>query len=639
MAFHVTADSTDGTGCYAQKNFTLASEVWVRVKVTFTAATLADVISTTSNNPFLLVADNGGSWSQGVELDYDGVSASVLFPTNTDDGNPYSAFPAADTQYTIDLHLTSNGGSNHDVDLYVDNVLKSTGTGAPHTGWTGVVLGWPNGGDDLHVTYEGLMIGTTQGASDIFSDDFSAGDFSAYDDLSTSAGSTFTFGGSGGGGTSTSTIEGISIAFDDVPLEPDPTWTRIDDPAGVNVVQRWTVDRGRTSELEKTGTGTATIELIDTSGLFDPTNTAGTYYGKLNPMKQVAINLQNPVTNNWYTVFRGFIADWQFEIIDLKTKALKVTLECVDAFDLFASLEMTPGNVGNSVPTISTGDIYFDEDTGLDAAQTRINKALDDAGWDATLREVFTGNVGLQGSVYERNSALLSVIQDAADAEFPGGVANAFMRRDGALVFHGRLAKFNPTDVDYNITTWKAGDLAAFGSDSNTAVISGLQFSRSRDKIINACLSLPQNVDEGDVTGQLVTDATSITNYGIRSANFQDLLTRNGSGPTTAVVETKKFGTYYVDNYKDPKTRVDRLTFLPQPADSVYGTPLWLLMCAVDISDRVHLKTTHNASGGFNEYFFVEGVHYVCEPMGHRQHHVTLELDVSPASYFDTNPF
>lgn len=439
---------------------------------------------------------------------------------------------------------------------------------------------------------------------------------------------------------------GIAVAFDDDTLEPDPDWTRLDDPGGYRVVSSWSVDRGRSSELDKTATGQASIGCKDTAGILDPTRGDGPFWNKLDPMKQVAVCLRNPVTDTWHPRFRGFVSDWLFDI-DTTARLNTCTLECADAFDLFAGIEMMRPHHGNTIlSTTNAGDIYFAEDATLDAVQTRINKALDDAGWPSGLRtEIFTGNVGLQGTIYNRRDQLLAVLLDAADAEFPG-VSNVFMAADGGVIFHGRFARFNPDNPDYNITTWYAGDGLVCAADSSRAPITGLAYRRSKDDIINAAIALPQHVDESDVPGQLVRDTTSIGKYGWRGLSFTDLLTRNGSGPTTAVEETKLFAQYYVDNYATPSTRVTQLRFRARDHRGPNGPALWALLCGVEISDIVDLETTAGRRGHFSEAFFVEGIHYTCtpgqvDPATHEERMPDLELvlDVSPISYYSVNPF
>src|SRR5437762_5622880 len=102
-------------------------------------------------------------------------------------------------------------------------------------------------------------------------------------------------------------ILGVSVAFTDDAMEETPTWTRID----VGAVTEWQIDRGKTDEFARTGTGTAKVTLIDQTGNYDPTNVSSPYWGNLAPGKQAAIALQNPVTLAWTTLFRGFVDDWE----------------------------------------------------------------------------------------------------------------------------------------------------------------------------------------------------------------------------------------------------------------------------------------------------------------------------------------
>jgi hypothetical protein len=62
-------------------------------------------------------------------------------------------------------------------------------------------------------------------------------------------------------------------------------------------------------------------------------------------------------------------------------------------------------------------------------------------------------------------------------------------------------------------------------------------------------------------------------------------------------------------------------------------------MCGVEIGDLVSLQTDHAGGGGFNEDFYVEGIRYNASPARRDMHDITLELEVSPRSFFNYNPF
>ena len=406
------------------------------------------------------------------------------------------------------------------------------------------------------------------------------------------------------------------------------------------IVSGWEIDRGRSYELDKTTAGTARINLIDTTGDLDPTNPA---YA-LDPGTPAAIALRNPVTATDHTVFRGNITRLEYDLYQTAQYAT-ASLELVDGMDRIAATEMVPGflfgpgpGFGDVPPSTTVGDVYYQADAQTSAVAHRINQVLDEVGWPSGLREVFSGNVKLKETVYSVRSSALSVIQDAADAEFPG-VANFYVQKDGRATFHGRLARFNPADANYHISTWRCGDTAAVDADATRALIFELAYDLDAEKVLNSAIATPMGIADAGIVDQIVADEASMDTYGVRSISFENLLTDGGPGGTTPKVETKKFATYYVSNYATPRVRVNRITIKRLPPGHANAARVWALMCNVDISDRIRLFTTHMGGGGFDEDFYVEGLHYRAQPLSPDYDDVTLTLDVSPTSYYDSNPF
>jgi hypothetical protein len=279
------------------------------------------------------------------------------------------------------------------------------------------------------------------------------------------------------------------------------------------------------------------------------------------------------------------------------------------------------------VESFYDGNVVFWED--LQVAH-RINQVLDQVGWPVGLREVFSGNVSLKRTVYAPRQPALNAITDAADAEFPG-VAKFYIQKDGRATFHGRLARFNPLDAQYHISRWKVGDMAAVAADSSYAVITALEYDRDKDRIINSALATPEGIADADIAGQYISDASSISAYGTRSWSAENLLTDEGYiNGYDDLQETYAFANYYVTNYATPRSRINRISF----SSRVNSLRVWNLLCGVDISDRLEVK-----AGAFNnEFYFVEGLHYTVEPMSATALDVTLELDVTPASYYFEQP-
>jgi hypothetical protein len=96
---------------------------------------------------------------------------------------------------------------------------------------------------------------------------------------------------------------GVFISFTDGPYVVEPTWVDV-----TQYVRDINVRHGRGNDLQQFPSGSATLTLDNRARLFDPFNTAGTYYGNLKPRRQIKI------VGHWagvtYPIFRGFIAGW-----------------------------------------------------------------------------------------------------------------------------------------------------------------------------------------------------------------------------------------------------------------------------------------------------------------------------------------
>jgi hypothetical protein len=189
--------------------------------------------------------------------------------------------------------------------------------------------------------------------------------------------------------------------------------------------------------LQKTGTGTAVVELNDTAGLFEPTNFGSPYFNKLDG-KQAGLALWNPIDEEWQTIFRGFVEGYTYEI-DPSGVVTRIQVELVDGLDYLAGVELMPGNAGDTPPSEEIeGDVFYEDDPVND----RIHAILTDAQWPDDLRTIFSGNVRVKSVSYPPATSALACLQDAADAEFPASRTSTWT--SPAVTFHGRHARFNP---------------------------------------------------------------------------------------------------------------------------------------------------------------------------------------------------
>lgn len=438
----------------------------------------------------------------------------------------------------------------------------------------------------------------------------------------------------------------FSIAFDDPTLEWDPTWTALDQEHN-SLVTSYSIDRGRQYELDRTDTGRATVEITDRDGILDPTNPTGPYYGKIEPLLQAGLAAYNPITDNWHSRFRGFIDDLSYDY-DPSQRVNKLTVTLVDIFEILNAIEMQPGEFGDQPP--EGGIIYFEE-AQVDA---RIEQVLGlpladplNAGIPAEWRVVFSGNVNLYSASYSPGQTVMEVIQEAADGEFPGVASNVYTDRFGRLVFHGRLAKFDPEGVeagagDPDIWTFReftAGDGTAVSL--NPTVVSQIRrfaFNRGLSKVINQAFATPNRatgtpLTAAEVQAQVVQDLTSIGLRGIRPWSAQDLLTKGHIAPDTStdLEETHRFGEFMVANFKDPHNRVSEITFRTMRPGAPGATPTWNLLCRSDISDACAVIIDSPGGGGFSgDDFFIEGIREECKPLNPDYDDITVSFDLSP---------
>lgn len=430
------------------------------------------------------------------------------------------------------------------------------------------------------------------------------------------------------------------LAFDDPALEADPAWTRLD--AYPNLVTSYTIDRGRSYELDRTDTGRAVVQVADPDGVLDPTNPDGPYYSKIEPLVQAAICRYDPVAEEWNWRYRGFVEDYDY-VVDPSQRLNHLVISLVDLFEILTAAEMQPGKFGEVPPSGSEGQVYFPDG---DHVETRIKKILDVCGIRKRQRVLLTGNVTLKAAVYSPGESPLAAIQEAVDGEMPA-VANLYCDRQGRIVFHGRLAKFFPESVaaewgaeawDYH--DWKVGDGAAIeASPLDTVQLRELGFNRGLGKLINSASALPLDIEDSQVAGQLVFDGTSIGKYGVRSWSASSLLTKQSLlDDSSDLVETKRFATYYCANYAAPRDRVTACSFRSLAPDDPRAPALWQFLSLVDIADSIEFSAATSA-GEIDEQFFVEGIHEEVRPLDPDWDDVTLRLDLSPRAYFATNPW
>lgn len=439
----------------------------------------------------------------------------------------------------------------------------------------------------------------------------------------------------GGGLVVRPLMEGVAVAVGSTPSTEVPQIQNLSDPGTGLIVSEWEISRGRSYELDRNQAGTATITLIDLTGALDISG-GSTIFAIGTP---VTIGLDDPLNGGTNPVYTGYVERVEYDLYQTEDYAI-CTVNLVDGTDRLARTEMHPGEGfvlewGDFAADTDAqdGDLWFDADTQV---EHRINQILDQAQWPASKREVFSGNVSLQATVYAYRTPALTAIMDAADAEQPAA-SNFYIGKEGNAVFHGRQARFRPAVAQYHIAIWSVGDLAAVTASPGRALIFELAYDLDVDKVINVSIATPKGIDDADIDDNRVEDSGSISAYGPRSegGSWDNLITAaDYFGADTPKAATRKFAEYVVANFAEPLLRINKLVFKYVGDDPVYGPAIKSLMSNVEISDLIRITTTHLGGGFSDDDFFVEGIR-----MNARPKEIVLELDVSPRAHYETNPF
>ena len=130
-------------------------------------------------------------------------------------------------------------------------------------------------------------------------------------------------------------VVGVFVSFVDGPYVVEPQWVEI-----TQYVREINIKRGRENDLQQFPAGSANLTLDNRTRLFDPFNTAGTYYGNLKPRRQIKIVGQYAGVT--YPIFRGYIAGFPVTYVSAG-KDSTVNIDCFDLMGLLAA-ETLQGN-------------------------------------------------------------------------------------------------------------------------------------------------------------------------------------------------------------------------------------------------------------------------------------------------------
>ena len=316
-----------------------------------------------------------------------------------------------------------------------------------------------------------------------------------------------------------------------------------------NQVDSITTQRGRNAIADQFQSGSLNMRIVDQNGDFNPQNTAGPYYGLLNPMRKVQISAT--YLGVTYPIFSGFITGYNTTTPKYVGDVVYTTITAVDAMRLLT----------NALVTTVTGAVAG-ENTG-----TRIGRVLDQIGWPTSVRSIQTGNTTVQADPGTARSAL-SACQTLETTEYgafyidPNGIVTFKNRTYCTSSPAGTPIYFNDngTNISYFNAYWVLNDAQVVNQASITAT---------------------------GLAAQVATNTASIDKYFVHSYTQTDLLMQTTS-------EALNNALAYVASRAETSIRCDAITLDLYTNNYDTGTVAAL---DLDYFDPISVTTTQPGTG------------------------------------------
>ena len=331
------------------------------------------------------------------------------------------------------------------------------------------------------------------------------------------------------------------------------------------------VQRGRTNQTDQFSPGTCRVLADDRASgrLFDPANTASTYYqGDFDLAPRRAIK----VLAGTAELFVGAITD------------LDITYELPNLS--FASIVSADGLYELSRTALTA----FTPSSQLTSA--RVTAILDrpEVNFSTALRNIATGIATCGTVAYTDNTNTLSALQAVAIAE------------DGRLFANRR----NQIQFDERISFTFSTAIASFGGTAtNDIPILAIGVAYGQETLFNRV-----QVDiDGGTAAQVAQDSASQTQYGVQTLSFSSVpLVNETAGATLAQ--------NLLDKYKEPKIRFNEIS----TSLNACGSALWPTVLALDVGDVISVTKTYDQGLPLSrtDSVFIESVAHDITPSDHR---------------------
>jgi len=344
-----------------------------------------------------------------------------------------------------------------------------------------------------------------------------------------------------------------------------------------NQINEVKIQRGRNAQSDQFQTGTLSLRIVDQTGDFNPMNTAGPYYGLLDPMRKVFITATDGATT--YPLFAGYITSFSTTTPLNAADVVYTTINAVDAFRLAQMAQIS------TVTGATAGDL----------SGTRVNQLLDEISWPASMRDIDAGLTTMQNDPGTARTSL-AAMQTIELSEYGA----LYISPSGSFVFQDR-----------SVT---AGSVSGTATDFNENGL-GIAYSNALWVLNDVLVYNSAQVTRTGGTTQNATDQDSIDLYFVHSYNQQNLLME-----TDAVA--LDYARAYIASRAATSIRCDSITLNLYTENYAAGVTAAL---SLDYFDPVSITTTQPGASSLYKTLQVFGVGHAITPNSWKTTFTTLE--------------
>jgi len=361
-------------------------------------------------------------------------------------------------------------------------------------------------------------------------------------------------------------------------------------------VDRVEIARGRNPQSDQFQTGTLTLRIVDQNGNFNPMNTAGPYYGLLDPMRKVTIS--GTSAGITYPMFSGYITGYSTTTPLNAVDVVYTTITAVDAFRLASMAQIS------TVSGAAAGDL----------SGTRINQLLDQIAWPSSMRDIDAGLTTMQADPGTARTSL-AAMQTIELSEYGA----LYIDATGSFVFQDRSVTAGSV----------TGTPTVFNEDGT-----GIRYSNALWILNDVLVYNSAQVSRLGGSVQTATDSASIALYFLHSYNQQNLMME-----TDAVA--LDYARAYIASRALTSVRCDAITLDLNTENYAAGIAAAL---GLDYFDSVSITTSQPGSSSLSKTLQIFGVAHVVTPNSWKTTFTTLEpiidafiLDSSLYGLLDTD--